>query len=307
MQVFVGEHRGSPRRRPRSWRAHRCPVPRAPRRRADGPRHGRSPGSSGLDFSSRSAGRSKDDAAREKLVERRSSGLDSGDVAQAWAVMRRPRRWGRGPCRRFGRIRRLALWHWTASRTSSMSWPADNSTTSTARAARYRLPVNASDGNGHRLIGRNRPARSPPSRARAIAVRATGAGDPVGDDHDLGVAEALAGPADLVRPDLTEFRLRVHRCVRSSASGCRSSERTTRGFATVGGRSAPMASRAAGGFAVVRHDRLHGLAKYAVGKQDHWRSVTLGDLKTDPPRVRLPPRSKPGPVPERNSRRGRGL
>ena len=43
-------------------------------------------------------------------------------------------------------------------------------------------------------------------------------------------------------------------------------------------RSAPTASRA-WRVAVVRHDRLHGLAEDAVGEQDHRRSVALGDLE----------------------------
>ncbi len=46
------------------------------------------------------------------------------------------------------------------------------------RARRRRRSASALDGNGQRLIGRNRPTRRPCSRARSIAVRATRAAVP---------------------------------------------------------------------------------------------------------------------------------
>ena len=65
----------------------------------------------------------------------------------------------------------------TASRTSSTIWPADSSTTRSARS-RGAIARIASAGNGHRVIGRKSPTRMPAARAWAIAVRATRAAVP---------------------------------------------------------------------------------------------------------------------------------
>ena len=96
----------------------------------------------------------------------------------------------------------------TASRTSSTIWPADSSTT---RMPRTR-PASSAMASRRERPQRDRPEEAGPEPVGA-RLRHGRARDPrggaVGDDHELGVVEVLAGMAHLALRDRGVLRLQV--------------------------------------------------------------------------------------------------